>query len=68
MVFFRKVIIFYFYQINFERNIYSHHMMELGGTFLYCAPDNARSGMELFVGALEEVNLKCVSQIPCPEE
>jgi hypothetical protein len=39
-----------------------------GGTFLYCAPDDARDGMEQFVDALAAVNLKCVNQQPCPEE
>lgn len=39
-----------------------------GGTFLYCAPDDARDGMEQFVEALAAVNLTCVSQQPCPEE
>ena len=44
------------------------HCCCIGGTFLYCAPDDARDGMEQFVEALAAVNLKCVSQQPCPDE
>lgn len=40
----------------------------VGGTFLYCAPDDARDGMEQFVDALAAAGLACVHQQPCPDE
>lgn len=42
--------------------------LRAGGTFLYCAPDDARDGMDQFLAALAAVHLQCVSQQPCPEE
>ena len=43
-------------------------MLKTGGVFLYLAPDNARQGMDLLVGALNTVKIKCVGQKKCLDE
>ena len=43
-------------------------ILKTGGIFLYLAPENARQGMELLVGALSAVKIKCIEQNKCPDD
>ena len=42
-------------------------MLVDGGSFLYCAPDSERDGMNGLHVALEAVGLKCIEKLPCPD-
>jgi hypothetical protein len=42
-------------------------MLVEGGSFLYCAPDSERDGMNGLHLALEAVGLKCIEKLPCPD-
>ena len=54
---------------DYAHLLFTHYIVNnAGGTFLYCAPDDARDGMDQFVDMLAAVSLQCVSQQPCPEE
>jgi len=45
-----------------------YEMLEVGGTFLYVAPDEFRDGMSDLVSSLESHNLTCAGRTACTED